>query len=175
MILVTGGTGFIGSHTVVELLTVGHEVLILDNLSNSRADVVDRIATITGKRPEFVEGDIRDLTEIDDFDHVVFNPPFFADRGYDASPYETRNAAHRLDSTLEDWLAPDPGFLHSVFGWIEGLLIAWMPVYLLIMQKRVYAQGWPMTVLKYCALGFCYTFLLSFAIVASMAIGLVAM
>ena len=80
-----------------------------------------------------------------------------------------------LVGTLEDWLAPDPGFLHSVFGWIEGLLIAWMPVYLLIMQKRVYAQGWPMTVLKYCALGFCYTFLLSFAIVASMAIGLVAM
>jgi UDP-glucose 4-epimerase len=65
MILVTGGTGFIGSHTVVELLTVGHEVLILDNLSNSRADVVDRIATITGKRPEFVEGDIRDAGLLD--------------------------------------------------------------------------------------------------------------
>jgi UDP-glucose 4-epimerase len=65
MILVTGGTGFIGSHTVVELLTAGHEVLILDNLSNSRADVVDRIATITGKRPEFVEGDIRDADMLD--------------------------------------------------------------------------------------------------------------
>jgi UDP-glucose 4-epimerase len=65
MILVTGGTGFIGSHTVVELLTAGHEVLILDNLSNSRADVVDRIATITGKRPEFVEGDIRDAVLLD--------------------------------------------------------------------------------------------------------------
>lgn len=65
MILVTGGTGFIGSHTVVELLTAGHEVLILDNLSNSRADVVDRIATITGKRPEFVEGDICDADLLD--------------------------------------------------------------------------------------------------------------
>lgn len=65
MILVTGGTGFIGSHTVVELLTAGHEVLILDNLSNSRADVVDRIATITGKRPGFVEGDIRDADLLD--------------------------------------------------------------------------------------------------------------
>lgn len=80
-----------------------------------------------------------------------------------------------LVGALEDWLAPDPGFLHSVFGWIEGLLIAWMPIYLLIMQKRVYAQGWPMTILKYCALGFCYSFLLGFAIAASMAIGLVAM
>ena len=80
-----------------------------------------------------------------------------------------------LVGTLKDALAPDAGFLHIVFGWIEGLLIAWMPVYLLIMQKRVYAQGWPMTLLKYCALGFCYSFLLSFAIVASMAIGLVAM
>jgi UDP-glucose 4-epimerase len=65
MILVTGGTGFIGSHTVVELLSAGHEVLILDNLSNSRPDVVDRIATITGKRPEFVEGDIRDADMLD--------------------------------------------------------------------------------------------------------------
>jgi len=65
MILVTGGTGFIGSHTVVELLTAGHEVLILDNLSNSRVNVVDRIATITGKRPEFVEGDIRDAGLLD--------------------------------------------------------------------------------------------------------------
>jgi hypothetical protein len=50
-----------------------------------------------------------------------------------------------------------------------------MPVYLLIMQKRVYAQGWPMTLLKYGVLGICYTVLLSFAIVASMGIGLVAM
>ena len=65
--------------------------------------------------------------------------------------------------------------LHTVFGWTEGLLIAWMPVYLLLMQKRVYAQGWPMTLLKYCVLGFCYSFLLGFAIAASMVIGLVAM
>lgn len=67
------------------------------------------------------------------------------------------------------------GFLGGLFGWIEGLLLAWMPVYLLIMQKRVYAQGWPMTVLKYCTLGFCYSILLSFAIAASAMIGLVAM
>ncbi|QIL19329.1 DUF3667 domain-containing protein [Thermomonas sp. HDW16] len=76
---------------------------------------------------------------------------------------------------LQEWLAPNGGALATLFGWIEGLLIAWMPIYLLLMQKRVYAQGWPMTLLKYCVLGFCYTILLSFAIAASMAIGLVAM
>jgi hypothetical protein len=80
-----------------------------------------------------------------------------------------------LVRALEGWVAPNPGALASVFGWIEGLLILWMPVYLLLMQKRVYAQGWPMTLLKYFLLGTCYTVLLSFAILASAAIGLVAM
>lgn len=60
MILITGGTGYIGSHTALELLTAGHEVVILDNLSTSQPNVIDRIEKITGKRPEFVEGDIRD-------------------------------------------------------------------------------------------------------------------
>ena len=80
-----------------------------------------------------------------------------------------------LVRALANWLAPDDGALASVFGFTEKLLFAWMPIYLLIMQKRVYAQGWPMTLLKYFVLGTCYTFLLSFAIVASAAIGLVAM
>ena len=76
---------------------------------------------------------------------------------------------------LEIWLAPDGGALASVFGWIEALLLIWMPLYLLLMQKRVYQQGWTMTALKYFVLGTCYVVLLSFAILASMAIGLVAM
>jgi len=59
-ILVTGGTGYIGSHTVVKLLEAGYEVVILDNLSNSKVSVIDRIEKITNKRPLFVEGDIRD-------------------------------------------------------------------------------------------------------------------
>ncbi|MGN0073523.1 MAG: UDP-glucose 4-epimerase GalE [Coriobacteriales bacterium] len=58
-ILVTGGTGFIGSHTVVELQQAGHEVVILDNLCNSSPVVLNRIQAITGTRPAFVEGDIR--------------------------------------------------------------------------------------------------------------------
>jgi len=58
-ILVTGGTGYIGSHTVVELMASGYEVLIIDNLSNSDIGVLDGIAAITGKKPDFVEGDLR--------------------------------------------------------------------------------------------------------------------
>jgi len=60
MILVTGGAGYIGSHTVVELLAKGNELLILDNFSNSSPKVLERIGTISGRRPLLVEGDIRD-------------------------------------------------------------------------------------------------------------------
>ena len=56
-ILVTGGTGFIGSHTTVELINAGYKVVIVDNLSNSKADVVDGIEKITGVRPAFEEVD----------------------------------------------------------------------------------------------------------------------
>ena len=61
MILVTGGTGYIGSHTVVELLAAGKDVLILDNYANSSPKVLERIAKISGRRPAFREGDIRDV------------------------------------------------------------------------------------------------------------------
>lgn len=60
-ILVTGGTGYIGSHTVVELQQAGYPVVIIDNLSNSNRDVVDGIERITGVRPDFVEGDCTDI------------------------------------------------------------------------------------------------------------------
>ncbi len=59
-IFLTGGMGFIGSHTAVELLEKGHEVTLFDNLSNSSVDVLERIEKITGKTPLFIEGDIRD-------------------------------------------------------------------------------------------------------------------
>jgi UDP-glucose 4-epimerase len=65
-ILVTGGTGYIGSHTVVQLLNAGNRVVIIDNLRNSKREVVDRIEAITGKRPEFVAGDVRDRTTLQD-------------------------------------------------------------------------------------------------------------
>ncbi|MBK8761720.1 MAG: UDP-glucose 4-epimerase GalE [Sulfuritalea sp.] len=66
MILVTGGTGFIGSHACLALAQAGHELLILDNLCNSRADVVDRLQRICGRRPLFVEGDVRDSAVLDE-------------------------------------------------------------------------------------------------------------
>ena len=59
-ILVTGGTGFIGSHTTVELQQAGYEVVIVDNLSNSKIEVLDGIEKITGVRPAFEQVDLRD-------------------------------------------------------------------------------------------------------------------
>ena len=64
-ILVTGGTGYIGSHTTVELINAGYEVVIIDNLSNSNVKVLDGIEKITGVRPAFVEGDCTDLATLD--------------------------------------------------------------------------------------------------------------
>ncbi len=66
-ILVTGGTGYIGSHTVVELQKKGFEVIIVDNLSNSHANVVDQIAQISGIRPAFEELDLTDTEKTNQF------------------------------------------------------------------------------------------------------------
>ena len=67
-ILVTGGAGFIGSHTCVELLEAGHDVVILDDLSNASGTVIDKIETITGKRPAFYQADAKDRTVL----HEIF-------------------------------------------------------------------------------------------------------
>ncbi len=63
-ILVTGGAGYIGSHTCVELLNEGYRVVVLDNLSNSSAESLNRVQQISGKALEFVEGDIRSLADL---------------------------------------------------------------------------------------------------------------
>lgn len=60
-VLLTGGCGYIGSHIAVVLMQVGHEAVILDNLSNSSADVVDRVESIIGRRPAFHKGDVADV------------------------------------------------------------------------------------------------------------------
>ncbi len=76
-ILVTGGTGYIGSHTCVELIDRGYEVVIFDNLYNSKEDVLDRIEKITGVRPAFYKADLRDkesmrpVFEENKFDAVI--------------------------------------------------------------------------------------------------------
>ena len=65
-ILVTGGAGYIGSHTVVQLLESGQDVVVLDNLCNSKKTVIDQIEKITGKRPHFEVGDVRDRDLLQD-------------------------------------------------------------------------------------------------------------
>lgn len=64
-ILVTGGAGYIGSHTCVELLTAGHEVTVFDNFSNSHPEALQRVQKITGKKLTVVEGDIRDRSALE--------------------------------------------------------------------------------------------------------------
>ena len=66
-ILVTGGTGYIGSHTVVELQESGYEVIVVDNLSNSSIDVLDNIEKITGIKPAFEQFDLADAEKTDEF------------------------------------------------------------------------------------------------------------
>lgn len=64
-ILVTGGAGYIGSHTVVELLNAGHQVIIVDNLCNSSIAVLERIQALTGKKAPFVQADVRDAAALE--------------------------------------------------------------------------------------------------------------
>ena len=64
-ILVTGGMGYIGSHTVVQLYEAGYEPIIVDNLCNSKPEVLNRIVKITGKKPQFFEIDVRDEEKLD--------------------------------------------------------------------------------------------------------------
>jgi len=65
-VLITGGTGYIGSHTVVALISSGYDAVIVDNLSNSKIAVLERIEAITGKRPPFYQADLRDRAALDD-------------------------------------------------------------------------------------------------------------
>ena len=76
-VLITGGTGYIGSHTAIELLESGHEITIIDNLSNSKVEVLDKIEQITSTKPNFVQADIRDKSALkqiftsDKYDAVI--------------------------------------------------------------------------------------------------------
>jgi UDP-glucose 4-epimerase len=65
MILLTGGSGYIGSHTAIALLQSGLNVVVLDNLSNSSAESLSRIAKIAGRSATFIQGDIRDRALLD--------------------------------------------------------------------------------------------------------------
>lgn len=66
-ILVTGGTGFIGSHTAVELINAGYEIILVDNFSNSNRRILTQLETILGQQPEFVELDLCDEAKVNEF------------------------------------------------------------------------------------------------------------
>ena len=69
-ILVSGGAGYIGSHTVVELLEKGYDPVIVDDLSNSKIEVLSRIEKITGKKPKFYEVNILDKEKLEDISMI---------------------------------------------------------------------------------------------------------
>lgn len=77
-----------------------------------------------------------------------------------------------LLSMLASWLKPHGEWMASTLGWVETLLLWWIPIYLLIMQKRVYHQGWPMTVLKWWFIGWFYFWLLLLALVIAAVLGM---
>ena len=103
-VLVTGGAGYIGSHTAVELLQAGCGVVIVDDLSNARPDVIDRIETITGKRPVFYKLDCRNRAALRQVfaDHTIDAVIHFA--GYKAVGESVREPLryyrNNLDSAL---------------------------------------------------------------------------
>ena len=100
-ILVTGGTGFIGSHTCVALYDAGYEIIVLDNLSNSDASVIGRIGQICGQEPAFIEGDIRDADLLDGLflEHSIFAVLHFA--GLKAVGESVREPQKYFDNNVE--------------------------------------------------------------------------
>lgn len=75
-ILLTGGLGYIGSHTAVEVINSGNEAIIIDNLSNSKIEVLDKIEKITGRRPKFYQDDVCDISALKKL--FAENPDIFA-------------------------------------------------------------------------------------------------
>ena len=104
-ILVTGGTGFIGSHTVVELINAGYDVVIADNLYNSKELVVDRIEKITGKRPVFYKLDVLDREGLDKLFAKEGIEAVIHFAGYKAVGESTRMPIEYYHNNLESTLA----------------------------------------------------------------------
>ncbi len=104
-ILVTGGTGFIGSHTVVELINSGYDVVIADNLYNSKEMVVDRIEQITGKRPVFYKLDVLDREGLDKLFAKEGIEAVIHFAGYKAVGESTQKPIEYYHNNLESTLA----------------------------------------------------------------------
>ena len=108
-ILVTGGCGYIGSHTVVELLINNYQVTILDNLSKSRIETLEKISRITDKDFKFVKGDLRnysfinELLQADKFDAVIHFAALKSVRESENNPieyYENNGASVVLTNSV---------------------------------------------------------------------------
>jgi hypothetical protein len=78
-------------------------------------------------------------------------------------------------SWLQAWLAPGDGLWNVLFGWAMALTGLWIPVYVLLMQKRVYGQGWLMTLFKFSVLGVCYCVLLACGLMGALLVGLLTL
>jgi len=104
MILITGGLGYIGSHTVVQMLVANENIVILDNLSNSKEKVLDKIELITNKRPIFYKGDIRDKKILDKIflEHKIEAVIHFA--GLKAVGESVRLPIHYYDNNISGTL-----------------------------------------------------------------------
>ena len=107
-ILVTGGTGYIGSHTCVALFEAGYDVTILDNLCNSRVEVLTSIETICSKKPKFIKGDIRDRALLE--------------RIFDASTYQAVIHFAGLKAVGESVLNPLSYYENNVAGTVALLM-----------------------------------------------------
>jgi Protein of unknown function (DUF3667). len=77
-----------------------------------------------------------------------------------------------LLAALAGWLEPHALWTTTPLNWLERILVLWAPIYLLLMQKRIYRQGWPMTLLKYWCIGWCYFWLLGFVLLCAFVLGL---
>ncbi|MFC5436478.1 DUF3667 domain-containing protein [Rhodanobacter umsongensis] len=77
-----------------------------------------------------------------------------------------------LLAAFAHWLEPHALWTTSPLNWLERILVLWAPIYLLLMQKRVYRQGWPMTLLKFWLVGWCYFWLLAIALMVAAALGM---
>jgi UDP-glucose 4-epimerase len=99
-ILLTGGAGFIGSHTAVELMLAGWEVLVLDNLCNSELETIERLKAVCGTSPQFVRGDVRDAALLDTVfaSHPISAVMHFA--GLKSVGESWQQAAHYLDNNV---------------------------------------------------------------------------
>jgi len=130
LVLVTGGTGYIGSHTTVELMKEGYDVVIIDNLSNSEKSVLDGIEAITGRKPYFEQFDICDKEKLDNFFKVY--------RKLDAIIHFAAYKA--VGESVEKPLMYYKNNLTTLINLLEGMIEHQVPYFVFSSSATVYGQ-----------------------------------